>query len=40
MNDNSKFWEKEIETMPHKELEALQLERLKKTITQASNSEY
>ncbi|MBP5473626.1 MAG: phenylacetate--CoA ligase [Bacteroidales bacterium] len=40
MSDNNKYWEKEIETMPHEELEALQLERLKKTITQASKSEY
>jgi phenylacetate-CoA ligase len=34
------YWEKEIETMGRKELETLQLERLKKTLNQAVNSYY
>lgn len=40
MKNNGKFWQEEIETMDRKSLEALQLERLKKTVRQASNSEY
>lgn len=32
------FWERDIETMPRKELNRLQLSRLKKTLKQAGNS--
>ena len=35
-----KYWEEEIETMGRSELEKLQLERLKQTVAQASNSPY
>ena len=34
------FWEPEIETLRRGDLEQLQLERLKKTIQQARQSEY
>jgi phenylacetate-CoA ligase len=40
MDNKSKFWEEEIETMDRKSLEALQLERLKKTVGRASTSPY
>ena len=35
-----KYWDKEIETMNREELEALQLERLRKTVDQALKTEY
>lgn len=34
------YWEKEIETLERSQLEALQLEKLKKTIQRASKSQY
>lgn len=34
------YWEKEIETIPHDKLKALQLERLKKTVRSASTSDF
>ncbi len=34
------YWEKEIETMPRKDLEALQLERLQETLKKAAASYY
>lgn len=34
------FWQEEIETMPRKQLEALQVERLKKTVEIAVNSPF
>ncbi|MDR0988908.1 MAG: phenylacetate--CoA ligase [Prevotellaceae bacterium] len=37
---NSKYWEPEIETMPRPQLQAFQLERLRKTIAIASQSPY
>ena len=37
---NSKYWEEDIETMPREALQALQLQRLKKTIRIASHSPY
>ena len=37
---NSQFWDPEIETMPGKQLEKLQVERLKKTIELAMNSSF
>lgn len=37
---NSQFWNPEIETMPRKQLEKLQVERLKKTIELAMNSSF
>lgn len=37
---NDKYWEEEIETMPRKALEALQVQRLRKTIRIASQSPY
>ena len=37
---NDKYWEEEIETMPHEKLRELQLQRLKKTINIAANSPY
>ncbi|MBP5135386.1 MAG: phenylacetate--CoA ligase [Paludibacteraceae bacterium] len=37
---DKEFWQPEIEKMSRKDLEALQLERLKKTITQALNSPF
>ena len=33
---NSKYWNEEIETMPRKQLEKLQVERLKKTVDTGS----
>lgn len=39
-NNDSIFWQKEIETMDRKSLEALQLKKLKETVRQASNSEF
>ena len=32
------YWEKEIETMPREQLEAIQVERLKATLKQAAKS--
>ena len=37
---NNEYWEEDIETMPRKELEAMQLERLKKTINIAANTTF
>ena len=37
---NSKYWNEEIETMPRKQLEQLQVERLKKTVEIAMGSEF
>ena len=37
---NDKYWQEEIETMPREALQALQLQRLKKTISIASHSPY
>lgn len=37
---NDKYWQEEIETMPREALQALQLQRLKKTISIASHSLY
>ncbi len=34
------FWEEKIETMPRGDLQALQLERLKKTVAHAANSPF
>jgi len=36
----SKFWNAEIETMPRKKLEQLQIERLKKTVEIAMGSPF
>ena len=36
----SKFWNAEIETMPRKKLEQLQIERLKKTVEIAMRSHF
>ena len=36
----SKFWNEEIETMPRKQLEQLQVERLKKTVEIAMGSKF
>ncbi|HPW70572.1 MAG TPA: phenylacetate--CoA ligase [Bacteroides graminisolvens] len=37
---NTEYWEKSIETLPRQELEKLQLERIKSTLTVASNAPY
>lgn len=37
---NSKYWEEDIETMPREALQALQVQRLQKTIRIASHSPY
>lgn len=37
---NTEYWEKSIETLPRQELEKLQLERIKSTLTVASNAHY
>lgn len=37
---NTEYWEKSIETQPRQELEKLQLERIKSTLTVASNAPY
>ena len=37
---NGKYWNEEIETMPRKQLEKLQVERLKKTVEIAMGSEF
>ena len=37
---NSKYWNEEIETMPRKQLEKLQVERLKKTVEIAMGSKF
>lgn len=37
---NTEYWEKSIETLPRQELEELQLERIKSTLTVASNAPY
>lgn len=37
---NTRYWEEEIETMSHQNLQKLQLERLKKTISIAANAPY
>ena len=37
---NTEYWEKSIETLPRQELEKLQLERIKSTLTVASNTPY
>ena len=37
---NSKYWNEEIETMPRKQLEKLQVERLKKTVEIAMGSQF
>ena len=39
-NMNGKYWNEEIETMPRKQLEKLQVERLKKTVEIAMGSEF
>jgi phenylacetate-CoA ligase len=36
----SAYWQKELETMPRKQLEKLQLDRLRETITQAGQSAF
>ena len=40
MEKETIYWQKDIETMPRTELEQLQLEGLKKAISQASNSSF
>ena len=37
---NTEYWEKSIETLPRQELEKLHLERIKSTLTVASNAPY
>ena len=37
---NNKYWEEEIETMPREQLRELQLQRLKKTVSIAANSQH
>ena len=37
---NNKYWSEEIETMPRKQLEQIQAERLRKTVEIAMGSEF